>query len=798
MMIVGFPSASSDKNPRELVITTFSSNTSQAVLTSENETYLVCEVVLLSLPSAPSTSSSSLILIMLSARLILLSVWLFSARHDCAGTFLDSSIPSASDFFDIPHGAGNLREGLELPSPGNHPSRAPQHLLTGSDSLPTSLDERRGESPHDADVELQSSSLADRLAKQLPEGYSLTPEKIANINGWRHSEGAPLLDQDLAQLSVLESRINEIFHRLRMSNHQDRSQASEINTASHMLRELQRKTKTFSQLTIITLAEPNSHASYLKLAETLLPKTQPLNWLEANKQLQDVADSVLDTWKEFLTRDNLHAELLKLGFSEVDWINTWRYAFRAVDLLHKNGFIHQTKLQSFLKDEGVAKLVMISYVNWLWDNHTLDRQPRSFGSELDDVFNVITDKTNRVLEAPYLESALKFLKLRKISGPRSFEDAVLSGFPRSQSTLNPDHGGPAGMGWDYDHMSRLADVFHDLIPQLTELSSWNPEMRLKMVEGWVENSAKVTALEKDLTKLSRYNGYVDDAFSLMKSPGSESQYPNIYMASDLVQECHRELKTLTEMRLLTLGKSNWNFQQLKLRQSLISILRPPKGIQSGNSPVKSEDELDEVGGVILQKVKKLVTSNDLRAELMGLKSGQRDWFNTCNFAFAAVDSLAGSNFVDPTRISSLLQEEEVSKLVVSHIYLTWWKSGWSTTPHQDRRPLLSKSMLPERLDPQTKRKVEESFGVINTWYSEGSRRRPNRGGPWPKLNYCFKYLDAQTKSTIERSYEEIQQWVNSLDKPRPSCFKELDAMSKIGNDKALAAMGYVRPRRQAS
>ncbi|KAI9621569.1 hypothetical protein H4Q26_015575 [Puccinia striiformis f. sp. tritici PST-130] len=757
MMIVGFPSASSDKNPRELVITTFSSNT-----------------------------------------LILLSVWLFSARHDCAGTFLDSSIPSASDFFDIPHGAGNLREGLELPSPGNHPSRAPQHLLTGSDSLPTSLDERRGESPHDADVELQSSSLADRLAKQLPEGYSLTPEKIANINGWRHSEGAPLLDQDLAQLSVLESRINEIFHRLRMSNHQDRSQASEINTASHMLRELQRKTKTFSQLTIITLAEPNSHASYLKLAETLLPKTQPLNWLEANKQLQDVADSVLDTWKEFLTRDNLHAELLKLGFSEVDWINTWRYAFRAVDLLHKNGFIHQTKLQSFLKDEGVAKLVMISYVNWLWDNHTLDRQPRSFGSELDDVFNVITDKTNRVLEAPYLESALKFPKLRKISGPRSFEDAVLSGFPRSQSTLNPDHGGPAGMGWDYDHMSRLADVFHDLIPQLTELSSWNPEMRLKMVEGWVENSAKVTALEKDLTKLSRYNGYVDDAFSLMKSPGSESQYPNIYMASDLVQECHRELKTLTEMRLLTLGKSNWNFQQLKLRQSLISILRPPKGIQSGNSPVKSEDELDEVGGVILQKVKKLVTSNDLRAELMGLKSGQRDWFNTCNFAFAAVDSLAGSNFVDPTRISSLLQEEEVSKLVVSHIYLTWWKSGWSTTPHQDRRPLLSKSMLPERLDPQTKRKVEESFGVINTWYSEGSRRRPNRGGPWPKLNYCFKYLDAQTKSTIERSYEEIQQWVNSLDKPRPSCFKELDAMSKIGNDKALAAMGYVRPRRQAS
>ncbi|POV99751.1 hypothetical protein PSHT_13396, partial [Puccinia striiformis] len=796
MMIVGFPSASSDKNPRELVITTFSSNTSQAVLTSENETYLVCEVVLLSLPSAPSTSSSSLILIMLSARLILLSVWLFSARHDCAGTFLDSSIPSASDFFDIPHGAGNLREGLELPSPGNHPSRAPQHLLTGSDSLPTSLDERRGESPHDADVELQSSSLADRLAKQLPEGYSLTPEK-----------SAPLLDQDLAQLSVLESRINEIFHRLRMSNHQDRSQASEINTASHMLRELQRKTKTFSQLTIITLAEPNSHASYLKLAETLLPKTQPLNWLEANKQLQDVADSVLDTWKEFLTRDNLHAELLKLGFSE-------------------------TKLQSFLKDEGVAKLVMISYVNWLWDNHTLDRQPRSFGSELDDVFNVITDKTNRVLEAPYLESALKFPKLRKISGPRSFEgerqplifsstavtlidctnefvlvlalmyaDAVRSGFPRSQSTLNPDHGGPAGMGWDYDHMSRLADVFHDLIPQLTELSSWNPEMRLKMVEGWVENSAKVTALEK------RFDEALDE------ETWKRIPIPKYLYGERSGSRMSQGTQDLTEMRLLTLGKSNWDSQHLKLRQSLISILRPAQRYPEWNF---SKDELDEVGGVILQKVKKLVTSNDLRAELMGLKSGQRDWFNTCNFAFAAVDSLAGSNFVDPTRISSLLQEEEVSKLVVSHIYLTWWKSGWSTTPHQ---------IAGQRLDPQTKRKVEESFGVINTWYSEGSRRRPSgfqhnhinlplnfqpglatnhfqlsedRGGPWPKLNYCFKYLDAQTKSTIERSYEEIQQWVNSLDKPRPSCFKELDAMSKIGNDKALAAMGYVRPRRQAS
>ncbi|KAI9627691.1 hypothetical protein H4Q26_017258 [Puccinia striiformis f. sp. tritici PST-130] len=494
----------------------------------------------------------------------------------------------------------------------------------------------------------------------------IIPSVGSKINGLRDNNDAIRLDQDVTQFSALESRIDEIFRALRTSN-QDQRQVSDIKTASDLLRELQRKTKTFTQLRIISLAGPESEASYLKLAGSLLPST-PLTIFEARQGLQKAAGSILDTWTELLTKDNLHAEFLKSGLAEVDWINTWRYAFRAVDLLHKNGFIRPTKLQSFLKDEGVAKLVLVSYINWLWDNRDLSV------SELYRVFNlVITDKTN-ALDTPFSKSVLLFKRSRAITGPRSFEDAVISGFPLGESTLN----------------------------HLTELKSWSPEMRLKMVENWVQNSGEVTALERDLTKLSTQKNNLDVSLGSIVRGFSEFRYPSIKTASLLVEDCHRGLKTLTVLSLSKLGRSR-------------------------NSGLKSKDELDNVGGAILQDVKRLVTMSDLRAEFMGLWNGEESWFNTCKFAFAAVDSLVGSGFVNPTRISSLLQEEEVSNLVVSHIYYTWWRNGWPYAPYETKAveegswPMLDTSILSPNLGSESKDTMRRLFEAMNSWGAEKSQ-----------------------------------------------------------------------------
>ncbi|KAH9469600.1 hypothetical protein Pst134EA_006893 [Puccinia striiformis f. sp. tritici] len=699
---------------------------------------------------------------MLSTRLILLSVWLFSTGNHCVRTVIDPSIAStsghaSSDFFDTPARENSWNEAVERPS-------APKnHLAT--DHLSTTFDERRGKSPHQA--ELQTNSLADNLMKQFPEGYTLTPEMRSKINGLRDNNDAIRLDQDVTQFSALESRIDEIFRALRTSN-QDQRQVSDIKTASDLLRELQRKTKTFTQLRIISLAGPESEASYLKLAGSLLPST-PLTIFEARQGLQKAAGSILDTWTELLTKDNLHAEFLKSGLAEVDWINTWRYAFRAVDLLHKNGFIRPTKLQSFLKDEGVAKLVLVSYINWLWDNRDLSV------SELYRVFNlVITDKTN-ALDTPFSKSVLLFKRSRAITGPRSFEDAVISGFPLGESTLNHVGGSDSNkIVWDYDHISRLANMFHTLIPQLTELKSWSPEMRLKMVENWVQNSGEVTALERDLTKLSTQKNNLDVSLGSIVRGFSEFRYPSIKTASLLVEDCHRGLKTLTVLSLSKLGRSR-------------------------NSGLKSKDELDNVGGAILQDVKRLVTMSDLRAEFMGLWNGEESWFNTCKFAFAAVDSLVGSGFVNPTRISSLLQEEEVSNLVVSHIYYTWWRNGWPYAPYETKAveegswPMLDTSILSPNLGSESKDTMRRLFEAMNSWGAEKSQEASSRArgeGPWPKLNHSFKYLDAQTKKTVEQSFEEFKSWAADRNRPRPSCFKELDERSRIETANKLKGAMY--------
>ncbi|KAH9442620.1 hypothetical protein Pst134EA_031735 [Puccinia striiformis f. sp. tritici] len=113
-----------------------------------------------------------------------------------------------------------------------------------------------------------------------------------------------------------------------------------------------------------------------------------------------------------------------------------------------------------------------------------------------------------------------------------------------------------------------------------------------MVENWVQNSGEVTALERDLTKLSTQKNNLDVSLGSIVRGFSEFRYPSIKTASLLVEDCHRGLKTLTVLSLSKLGRSR-------------------------NSGLKSKDELDNVGGAILQDVKRLVTMSDLRAGVHG-------------------------------------------------------------------------------------------------------------------------------------------------------------------------------------
>ncbi|KAH9442619.1 hypothetical protein Pst134EA_031734 [Puccinia striiformis f. sp. tritici] len=108
--------------------------------------------------------------------------------------------------------------------------------------------------------------------------------------------------------------------------------------------------------------------------------------------------------------------------------------------------------------------------------------------------------------------------------------------------------------------------------------------------------------------------------------------------------------------------------------------------------------------------------------------------------------------------------------------------------------MLDTSILSPNLGSESKDTMRRLFEAMNSWGAEKAKRHPvgrARGeGPWPKLNHSFKYLDAQTKKTVEQSFEEFKSWAADRNRPRPSCFKELDERSRIETANKLKGAMY--------
>ncbi|POW05757.1 hypothetical protein PSTT_09521 [Puccinia striiformis] len=679
---------------------------------------------------------------LLSTNLILVSLWLLPARYNCAESVVYQVAPEGTghastnlQFLGYPARERGLRDGLRRPSPENHRTTDPaqQNPLTGPGRLLASADWGRPTPRHYARVDQQTSPFIDGLMKQLPEGYPVTPEIIRKFEEkWTYNSDVIALDRDLVQLSSLESHIGQLLRDLTVGN-KAQIRVSNIKAAGDLLEGLQAKIKTFTQIRLLSLAECDWDVPYLTMVQSLLPGTQSSNGLsirifryQETKKLIDVGDSVLDGLKELLTRYDLHAEILRSGFSEVDWINTWRYAFRVADLLSKNDFVNQAKLEKFLQEEELAKLVSISYINLSWNRNTLPeagaREQGVPGPEIEEVFNELIDRNSRTVEEPYFGKASVFWKNPKITDPRSFEQALLSGFPADTQRLQTDESFGTGVTWDYNRMHRFVGVLGSLIHRLPEVRFWYPEMRLKMTENWSKNPDQLTALEMDLTHLSSSKHSFDEIFDTKDDNLSKTRYPNIYMARETVQDSQRELEILTKLKLLQLGQCDSDLKYWMLLRKLLPDLPHPQDIFNARSGLKVENQLEDLGVAILNKVKGMVTSNNFHAELMKRESGEGDWFNTYRYAFAAIDSLSGSGFVAEEKIKQMLQEEIMTKQVISYIYLTWLRSN------QHEREIL-------------------------------------REGAWPNLNKSFKYLDDETRIVIEHSFKELTAGLASEKRP---------------------------------
>jgi hypothetical protein len=186
------------------------------------------------------------------------------------------------------------------------------------------------------------------------------------------------IHRDLTALSTCEAHIDKskIFELIKGNAAADRipSVVHSLQEANKLLTEIQKKIKSFTKLRLLKLGGCDSERSYWKTVQSLLPELQlPIDLtdtkfrLKAEQELRDVGNTVVDDVKRLLTEYNLEVEILKSGDDGSDWINTWRYAFKAVDLLSSDSsFVDRAGVESLSKDEELRKLVITSFINLIW------------------------------------------------------------------------------------------------------------------------------------------------------------------------------------------------------------------------------------------------------------------------------------------------------------------------------------------------------------------------------------------------------------------------------------------------
>ncbi|KAI7936252.1 hypothetical protein MJO28_015850 [Puccinia striiformis f. sp. tritici] len=146
------------------------------------------------------------------------------------------------------------------------------------------------------------------------------------------------------------------------------SAREEIWEAHDIIQDNHSKILTLMQFRLLKLGGLDSNALYwnrIKLSFQDLRLPGDRLGLAVEKQLETVGASILDGVKK-LTRYDLQTKLLHWHRSLI-LLLPWRYAFRVVDLLSENGFIGEEKLKSFLREEGMAELV-IRYSNALFEH----------------------------------------------------------------------------------------------------------------------------------------------------------------------------------------------------------------------------------------------------------------------------------------------------------------------------------------------------------------------------------------------------------------------------------------------
>jgi hypothetical protein len=143
----------------------------------------------------------------------------------------------------------------------------------------------------------------------------------------------------------------------------------------------------------------------------------------------------------------------------------------------------------------------------------------------------------------------------------------------------------------------------------------------------------------------------------------------------VVEAIQENIKILEQIRLLELGKCEWEESYLSLIGTLIPGIERSKDYSVGTYRLGVEKELQEIGNSILDRVKmRLLLDSDLEASIRTLDLPPIDEIRAKMYGFKVVDFLFDCGLIDLESLSSFFRDEKVAEQVIFYSNVRIWKA----------------------------------------------------------------------------------------------------------------------------
>ncbi|KAA1067704.1 hypothetical protein PGT21_015001 [Puccinia graminis f. sp. tritici] len=242
----------------------------------------------------------------------------------------------------------------------------------------------------------------------------------------------------------------------------------------------------------------------------------------------------------------------------------------------------------------------------------------------------------------------------------------------SGSNSKPRH--PVGSE-SYITRSKISTVFRELIMLLPQKITSSLSIQFEIQKNWKQNSDKVLSLYRESEALSGFHRDLNEQFENIRMVGSAKDVDSFSDTMKVIEHIQQNIKILKQIRLLELGRCEWEESYPSLISTLLPGIERSKDYSGGTYRLGVEKELQDIGNSILDRVKmRILLESDLEASIRTLDLPPIDEIRAKMYGFKVVDFLFDCRFIDLESLSSFFRDEKVAEQVIFYSNVRIWQA----------------------------------------------------------------------------------------------------------------------------